>query len=49
MKELYDIIMALIPYIPWLVGAYAVRAIYKHKPKYAEFICGKIFKIKSYR
>ncbi len=47
MKELYDIIMELIPYIPWLVSAYIVHVVYKNKSKYSEVICGKFFKIKT--
>lgn len=32
MKELCDIIMALIEYIPWLVVAYSVHVVCKNKP-----------------
>ena len=47
MKELYDIIMEVIPYIPWFVVAYIVHNVCKSKSKYSEVICGKILKIKT--
>lgn len=49
MQELYDIIMALIPYIPWFASVYIVHTVYKSRPKEIDIACGDKFSIKTRR
>ena len=47
MQGLYDIINALIPYIPWFASVYIVHTVYKSRPKETEITCGDKFSIKT--